>query len=155
MFGKVKHWLGIEGVKLKLIVPEEIRESDKELNGKIQFHSMNKQIITSISVKMIEKYSRGKRKDKLVDEYLLGKIQLEQKMEIPSEEIVEIDFTLPFEIKKSEMDDLENKNIFMKRLVKTAKWFNSVKSEFRIIAEANVEGVALAPFDKKIIAIKK
>ncbi len=100
MFGKVKHWLGIEGVKLKLLVPDEVKESDKELKGKIQFHSMNKQMITAISVKMIEKYSRGNRKDKLVDEYLLGEIHLEQKIEVPSEEIVEIDFTLPFEIKK-------------------------------------------------------
>jgi hypothetical protein len=154
MFGKVKHWLGIEGVKLKLLITDDVREADKELKGKIQFHSMNKQMITSISVKMIEKYSRGKRKDKLVDEYLLGEIHLEKKIEVPSEEIVEIDFTLPFEINKSEMDDLEKKNIFVKRLVKTAKWFNSVKSEFRIVAEANVKGVALQPFDKKTITIK-
>jgi hypothetical protein len=52
------------------------------------------------------------------------------------------------------MDVMEYKNIFMKRLVKTAKWFNSVKSEYNILAEAKVKGVALHPFDKRTIIIK-
>lgn len=154
MFGKVKHWLGIEGVKLKLQVPDEVKESDKVLNGKVQFQSMNKQTITSIKVKMIEKYSRGGKKDKLVDEYLLGEILLEKEIEVPNDEIIEIDFSLPFEITRSEMDEMETKNIFLKRIVKTAKWFNSVKSEFRIEAEAKVRGVKLHPFDKKPILVK-
>ena len=65
MFGKVKHWLGIEGVKLKLLIPDEVKESDKELKGKIQFHSMNKQMITSISVKvMLKSYKDLKIKKK-------------------------------------------------------------------------------------------
>ncbi len=154
MFGKVKHWLGIEGVKLKLLVPEEIQKSDDVLVGKIQFQSMNKQTITVISVKLIEKYSRGNKNEKLVDEYLLGEILLEEQIEVPKGELVEIDFTLPFEVSASEMDEMENKNIFMKRLIKTAKWFNSVKSEYNILAEAKVKGVALHPFDKKSIQIK-
>ncbi len=154
MFGKVKHWLGIEGVKLKLLVPDHVEESDRELQGKIQFQSMNKQTITSIRVKIIEKFSRGSKNEKLVDEYLLGEIHLEEEIEVPSEEIVEIDFSLPFEIKKSEMDQMAKKNFMMKRLVKTAKWFSKVKSEYRIEAEANVKGVALHPFDKKTIVIK-
>jgi len=154
MFGKVKHWLGIEGVKLKLMIPDEIKESDRELNGKIQFQSMNNQTITLISVKMIEKFSRGSKSEKLVDEYLLGEIILEKEIEIPSGEKIEIDFSLPFEIPKSEMDKMEDKNIFMKSIVKTAKWFNNVNSDFRILAEAKVKGVALHPFDKKTIVIK-
>ena len=154
MFGKVKHWLGIEGVKLKLIIPDEIKESDKELKGKIQFQSMNNQTITLISVKMIEKFSRGKKTEKLVDEYLLGEILLENEIEVPSGEQIEIDFSLPYDVPKSEMDEMEDKNMFMKRIIKTAKWFNSVNSEFRIVAEAKVKGVALHPFDKKTIVIK-
>ena len=154
MFGKVKHWLGIEGVKLKLIIPDEIKKSDKELKGKIQFQSMNNQTITLVSVKMIEKFSRGKKTEKLVDEYLLGEILLEKEIEVLSGEKIEIDFSLPFEISKSEMDEIEDKNIFMKSIIKTAKWFNNVNSDFRILAEAKVKGVVLHPFDKKTIVIK-
>jgi len=154
MFGKVKHWLGIEGVKLKLVIPEEIEATEEELKGKIQFQSMNKQVITAISIFMIEKYSRGRKEEMLVDEYLLGEIHLDKVIEIPADELIEIDFALPFKIEKSEMDEMEDSNIFMKRIVKTAKWFNKVNSEYRIEAEAKVKGVALHPFDKKEIIIK-
>ena len=154
MFGKVKHWLGIEGVKLKLVIPEEIKAEDDALKGKIQFQSMNTQVITEISIYMIEKYSRGKKEEKLVDEYLLGEIHLTDEIEVPKDEIVEIDFTLPFTIEKSEMDELESSNVLMKRIVKTAKWLNNVESYYRIEAEAKVKGVALHPFDKKAILIK-
>ena len=154
MFGKVKHWLGIEGIKLKLVVTDEISETENELKGKIQFHSMNEQTITMVSIKMIEKFSRGKKKEKLVDEYLLGEILIENEIDVPREETIEIDFSLPFEITKSEMDQMEDKNIFMKRIIKTAKWFNNVNSEYRIVAEAKVKGVALHPFDVKTIIFK-
>lgn len=154
MFGKVKHWLGIEGVKLKLVAPEEINGDETKLEGKVQFQSMNKQIITEISIFMIEKYSRGRKEEKLVDEYLLGEIHLNEEIIVPKDELIEIDFTLPFKIEKSEMDEMEDSNIFMKRLVKTAKWFSKVNSEYRIEAEAKVKGVALHPFDKKNITVK-
>jgi hypothetical protein len=154
MLGKVKHWLGIEGVKLRLLIPEEIGDKAKVLNGQIQFQSMNRQTITFIKVQMIEKYSRGRKDEKLVDEYLLGELSLDREIVIPVNEIITVEFSLPFELNKSEMDEMEGKNLFLKRIVKTAKWFNRVKSEFRIEAEAKVKGVALNPFDRKPIAFK-
>ena len=89
-----------------------------------------------------------------MDEYLLGEIHLEKEIEVPEDEVIEVDFTLPFEIEKSEMDEIESKNVIMRRLVRTAKWLSRVKSEYRIEAEAKVKGVALHPFDKKKIVIK-
>ena len=154
MFGKVKRWLGIEGVKLELVIPEEISEKEKGVSGKIQFFSMNTQTVTSIEVKMIERYSRGRKSEKLTDEYVLGLIHLDQEIEVPAEEIIEIDFMLPFKIEKSEMDDIEDRSFLLRGLVKTAKWFSNVKSEFRIEAAAKVRGGALDPFDKKEIIMK-
>jgi len=52
---------------------------------------------------------------------------------------------------KSEMDDMGDKNILLGGLVKTAKWIRGVNSEYTIIAEAKVKGVALDPFDKEIV----
>ena len=154
MFGKVKRWLGIEGVKLELVVPEEVSEKKKLISGKIQFFSMNTQTVSSIDVKLVERYSRGRKSDKLTDEYVLGSIHLDQEIEVPAEEIIEIDFTLPFKFEKSEMDEIENRSFIMSGLVKTAKWFSNVKSEYRIEAEAKVRGVALHPFDKKEVIFK-
>ncbi|MEM6963853.1 MAG: sporulation protein [Bacteroidota bacterium] len=153
MFGKVKKWLGIEGAKMELIVPEEVYEANESVTGKVRFFSMTEQKVRTIKIVIIEKYTRGRRKNKLTDEYQLGEIQLDQPFLIPANETVEIDFSLPFKIVKSEMDELGDKNIFAAGLAKTAKWINGVNSSYRIEAEADVEGVGLNPFTKREISI--
>lgn len=155
MFGKVKKWLGIEGVKLELVIPEEISEKSGVVEGKLRFQSMNAQTVTSIKVVLIERYSRGRGTEKLIDEYQLGSIQQKKNFEVPENEPVEIDFSLPFSPVKSEMDETQGKNFLYGGLVKAAKYLSAVKSEYRIEAEANVKGVALNPFDKKFIKVKK
>ena len=154
MFGKVKKWLGIEGVKLQILIPEEIKSTDEKITGKLRFTSMNTQTVTFIQLRMIEKYTRGRGDDKLIDEYELGEINLRQEIEIPADRSVDVDFELPFTTVKSEMDELEGKNLLIGQLVKTAKWIRGVQSEFRLEAEANVKGVALHPFDKVIVEVK-
>lgn len=153
MFGKVKKWLGIEGVKLELLLPEEVKADSGVLQGSIRFTSMNNQTVTFIKVIIVEKFTRGRGEEKLIDEYELGTIEVERTIEVPANEPVEIDFKLPFELLQSEMDELGNKNILFGGLVKTAKWIRGVKSEFRVIAEAKVKGVALDPFDKKMVNV--
>jgi len=154
MINKVKKWLGIEGVKLELILPEKIKESSGVVTGKIRFSSMNEQKITAIKVKMVEKYSRGRSKEKLTDEYELGEITFNQSITIPKEKAIQVDFSLPFQLKKSEMDELADANIFYGGLVKLAKGLQGVSSEFYIQAEAHVKGTALHPFDKKTIKLE-
>ena len=154
MFGKVKKWLGIEGAKIELIVPEEVYRTAGSVTGKIRFFSMNEQKVRSVKVVMIERYSRGRKKNKLTDDYEIGEIILDNSFTIPANEMVEIDFTLPFKIVKSDMDELQNKNIFAGGLVKAAKWFSSVSSSYRIEAEAKVDGVALNPFDKREVVME-
>ena len=51
MFGKVKRWLGIEGVKVELILPEEIKSGDGLIEGKLRFQSMHTQKVKSIKLK--------------------------------------------------------------------------------------------------------
>jgi len=51
MLKKVKKWLGIEGVKLELILPEEVDLSADKLVGKIQFYSMHEQEMDSLEDK--------------------------------------------------------------------------------------------------------
>ena len=151
MFGKVKQWLGIEGVKLELVVPEVVDKSSGRVEGKIRLTSMNEQKADRIIVKMVEKYTRGRKEDRMTDEYELGQIVLNQLIEVPAQQAIEIDFELPFELSKSEMDEMGDKNILFGGLVKAAKWMNGVDSEYRLEAEANVLGTALNPFDKKVI----
>ena len=154
MFGKVKKWLGIEGVKLELLLPEEAFEKEGVVNGAMRFQSMNQQTVTEVKIVLIERYSRGRGAEKLIDEYELGSIVLRQTIEVPANEPIEIDFTLPFAIPRSDIDQFGKRNFLFGGLAKVAKMTRAVKSEYRIEAEARVQGVALNPFDKKVVVIK-
>lgn len=153
MFGKVKKWLGIEGVKVELVLPEEVSEKEGIIPGILRFQSLNDQKITKIKVVLIEKYSRGRGKEKLIDEYELANIELDQQIDVPANEPIEVDFELPFELVHSDMDKMERK-ILTTGFAKLAKLVNAVKSEYRVEAEAKVKGVALNPFDRKTIKIR-
>ncbi len=154
MFKKVKKWLGIEGVKLELILPEKVKEADGIINGKIRFSSMNDQTVDAVKVVMVERFSRGRKKEKLTDEYRLGEINLVKDIPISKDNPVEINFSLPYELIKSEMDELEDKNLIFSGLVKVAKKFRAVKSEYYIEVEAKAKGTALHPFDKQKIELE-
>lgn len=155
MFGKVKKWLGIEGVKVELLLPEMVFEEVGAVSGQLVFHSKNEQVVKSVSLKLIEKYSRGRGQEKLVDEYLLGEITLKQRIVVPTDEPIGVDFTLPFQLQKSNVDEFGDKNFLTGGLVSLAKKLQAVNSEFRIEAVADVEGTALNPFDKKTIKLVK
>ena len=154
MLDKVKKWLGIEGVKLELHIPEVIEKSNDIVMGQIRLFSLTQQKVSGIKVKMIERYSRGRKQDKLTDEYVLGSIEFSQDLTIPKEEYLDIDFTLPFQIKKSEMDEIGDTNLLIGGLVKLAKSFEGVKSEYFIQAEANVVGAGLNPFVRQLIILE-
>ena len=154
MFGRVKRWLGIEGVKLELDVPGEVREKEGAVEGVLRFYSMNAQTVTHIKVVMIEHYSRGRGKEKLIDEYELGDLDLFRNIEIPAHEEVEVPFRLPFTLIKSDVDSFGDRNLLFGGLANLARLTRNARSEFRLEAEARVKGTALNPFDKKQIHLK-
>jgi hypothetical protein len=154
MFGRVKKWLGIEGVKLELIIPEKVSARDGVVEGKVRFHSMNPQQVTYIKAVLIEKYSRGRGKDRRVDEYELGAIELKENIDIPANEPLEIEFSLPFSLVKSDMDELAEKNPLLGGAVRAARLLGKVRSEYFLQAEAKVRGTALDPFDKKSLLLR-
>lgn len=149
MFGKVKKWLGIEGVKVSLFLPSEVKLSATEMEGQVKLESMHTQTVTRIHITLFEKYSRGRFKQKLTDVYKMGEIELLETIEVPAHEPVFLDFILPFVYSKSEMDELGDKNFVLKKMVGTAKFIKNVHSEFYIQVEADVEGTGLNPFDKQ------
>ena len=153
MFGKVKRWLGIEGVKVELHIPAKVDGQDGQIEGKIRFYSMHDQSVEGIRVRLIEKYKRGRRGNKLVDEYTLGEISVTREIAVPAHEYIEVEFTLPFKMVQSEMDQIEAINFMFKGLIKSAKMVKGVKSTYRIEAEADVRGTALNPFDTQELLI--
>ena len=113
MFGKVKRWLGIEGVKISLLVPEEIIGETGVIRGEVKLESMHAQTVTHIRLTLSEKYTRGRSKHKLTDLYKLGEIELDETVDVPAHEPVLIEFEIPFIMAKSEMDELADKNVVL------------------------------------------
>ena len=153
MFGKMKQWFGIEGVKVELDVPDEIIKQLGVVKGQLRFSTMKTQTVTAVKVTMIETYKRGRKEDKRIDEYQVGTVYLKEPFEIKAEEPLVLDFILPFELLKSEMDNFANKNFLTKGIAGLARMTRAVKSEFRVEVEADVDGTRLNPFDKKYVKI--
>ncbi len=154
MLGKVKQFFGIEGVKVELVLPEAVRASDGAIEGILRFQSMNTQTVTQARITVFEKYSRGRGKERLIDEYKLGEVELSEAFEVPQGEAVELPFSLPFTLVKSEMDAFGDRNILFKGLANAAKTINAVKSLYRVEVVAKVKGTALNPFDSAFIQIR-
>ncbi|MCP9235202.1 sporulation protein [Lewinella sp. JB7] len=152
MLGKVKQWLGIEGVKLELLLPPEFHPRQGSLAGTIRLTSKHAQRVSAIKVVMVEKYARGKDDDQLVDEYELGRQVITDLIDVPAEGIpVEVNFRISFTPVNSPVDNFGSKNVFYGGLAWAAKKLRGVQSEYRIEAEAQVQGVGLNPFDKQIL----
>lgn len=154
MIGKLKKFFGIEGVKLELIIPESVKATEGLIEGTIRFQSMNTQEVSYIKLAMVERYARGRGEDRKIDDYEIGSTQLDLNISIPAEEVVEINFQLPFQVVKSDMDEWGDKNILLTGVVKAAKYLSKVKSTYKVVAEAKVKGTALNPFDQKMIVLR-
>src|SRR5690606_9865171 len=153
MLKKVKKWLGIEGVRINVDVPSEIFLHEKKISGLLLLESKQDSEISEIRLRLIEKYSRGRKQNKLIDEYILGTQIIQSPIRVLANEIRAVPFDLYFEPLKSEMDHLESRNIILKGIVRTAKFLRKVQSQFRIEIEADVKGMAISPLVKKEVRI--
>lgn len=146
MLKKVKNWLGIEGVQLEFLnIPEKV-ESENMIVGSIRLTSKSDQFITDISVTVKEKYTRGRRKSKLTDEFEIGSIILPVNLELSTTESQEIKFDVPYQLLKSEIETWGDKNVLYKGVSKAAQFFKNAKSKYFVLVEANVKGNRLKPY---------
>ena len=153
MLGKLKRVLGIEGVKVDLYIKMPIDKKKKEIVGNLKFTTKTESVVKGITVKIVEKYSRGRGKDRLVDEYTIAQLELSDSFVISPEEIVEVPFSIMYEIALSEMDKMAKNNIVQRPFINFAKFLRKVKSEFTLVAEADVDGTTLNPFVKEVVEL--
>ena len=153
MLGKLKKVLGIEGVKVELILDTPIDKKIQKISGELKFTTKTKGKVNGISIKLIEKYSRGRGKSKLVDEYTVALLAMNDSFEITPEEIIEIPFSMEYEIALSEMDKIQKGSLLGRPIIGLAKFIKQVKSEYSVVAEADVQGTTLNPFDKVLVKL--
>lgn len=152
MLGKVKKWLGIEGVKLEIIVEESFSPKSFNVGGIIRLRSKDAHTVSGIKIVLIERYSRGRNEEQLIDEYELGELLVNKKIDVPAGgEPIDIPFLLPFQRIESPVDNFADKNPIFGGLAWAAKKLRKVDSEYRIEAEADIKGVGLNPFDRKVL----
>ncbi len=155
MFGKVKTWLGIEGVKMSIEVSQYFSLSKGTIEGELAFVSMSKQVITQVDIALIEKYTRGRRKHKKSSEYEMGAATYTEALNVIPGEKVFLPFTITFDTIKSEIDLLGERNFITRGLTLAAKTLKGVKSEYRLEAKARVKGTALHPVATHILKAEK
>jgi hypothetical protein len=154
MIGRVKRYFGIEGVKVFLTVPEEVAAYTGKIKGEVSFASMNRQEVTEVRVRLMERYARGRGDNKKIDEYEMGSIFLKQTIHIQPEQESQLSFILPFKKLRSEVDEFAAQNLIFQGIANLAKSAYAAQSDYYLIAEAKVKGTALSPFVKQAISIR-
>ncbi len=151
MLQKIKNILGIEGVKIGLTCPETLSKNETTIEGQVKLSSKSKNRISSIKIKLIEKYKRGRQEAILIDEYLLSEMELETDLLLQEGISETLNFSLPISLLLSDMDKLAQKNFITKGIVSMAKKAKNVKSYYRVEVEAFIEGVPVNAIAKQSI----
>ncbi len=143
MFKKIKDFLGIEGVKISLTSADEVKRDADHLEGIIKLTSQSNKTVTALTIKLIEKYKRGRKDKILINEYLLSSLDLDLNLQLGNEQVEELKFKLPLNLLKSDMDKFGEKNPFTKGLASVAKKLKGVESYYRLEASAKIAGSSL------------
>lgn len=154
MIGTFKQWLGIEGVKVVLELPEEVSAGEGFMDAVVHLYSANTQVVEFVRVVLIERYSRGRGKEQLIDEYELGETTIEGPIEVPAGGEVTLPFRLAFSVIRSDAEEWGQRNLLFKGVALLAAQLRNVSSEFRIEAQAKVKGTVLDPFDKQVVKLR-
>jgi sporulation-control protein spo0M len=104
MLKKVKNWFGIEGVKMDILLPDDIRSVDGLFSGILVFNSITTQEIINVNIKMVERYGRGRGPERLVNEYVLGELIIDKSIFIDAN--VETKLSLTFKALVATFDKL-------------------------------------------------
>ena len=140
--------MGVEGTKLRLHVLPSYPHDVATINGEIEAYSKSPQKILSIEIKLYEVYSHGRGDEKRIDEYLLGTWTSNESFWIDDQKPQLQLFKLSFDPVQSNMDKIASKGPLRRGLVQLAKSMKGVSSDYRLEAEAVVEGLKWKPFTK-------
>lgn len=152
-FQNLKNKMGIGGVSVSLQVPGQVAKDSGAVVGKINLTTKSEQELVSYKVKMYEEFTTGRGDDKKTKTFDLGTISAPLGYSIKPGEAKEIEFSLPFNVLKSNNDELKEKGGALGALGKMGSFADNEKSVYFIDAEVDVKAAALDPSDKKEIRL--
>lgn len=152
-FQTIKNKLGIGGVKVTLQAPGNASKAEGKVEGKVVLTTKSDQDVVSITVKMIEEFTTGRGDDKKTKTFTLGETKITEGFTIKTGETKEVAYTLPFSALKSSNEELAEKGGALGAIGKLGAFASNEKSEYFVVAEADVKSAALDPSDKKSIRL--
>lgn len=147
MLKKFKHMLGIEGAKVSVFLDSDAHVESGHLKGQVELISMTKVAISSIALKVEERYQRGRGKGKLVDKYTLVEKDIPVRLELAPDMPVLVPFDIRFDRIPAPIDEFASRGFFNKAVAWAAKRIKNAESSYLLTVEAIVEGTKLNPFD--------
>jgi hypothetical protein len=149
---RIKKFLGIEGVKVFFDESTQIDLKENKVEGRVIVKSKAHSNVISISIQVIEQYYRGSKENQRVSEFILfNKKIFPKNLTVTQDKPIEIPFAYDILQNKSEMDLLEERNIFIKSIIGIAKKLYRVKSVYTITATLQIIDTGIKPFTKKVL----
>ncbi len=147
-FAKVKQFMGIGTLDVKLQVPGQFRATDTTIEGTLHIVAKSDQSIIKIDIELTEEFQTGRDEEKREKSFKLGSLHLSKPFDMKTGETKEVPFSLPFHLIKSSNDQLKEKGGFMGTVGKMGAWADNEKSSFKLEATVDVKGATLDPSDK-------
>lgn len=141
LLDKIKGWLNIGGVKVKLEgVNPAVSKAGNEISGKAVLTSKSDKHVLKVNYKFIVEKTTGRGEDKETKEFVLGQSSLTEPFDIKAGESTELEFVIPYSIEKS----LKDMGGVLGAIGKLGAFAAKEKLEYFVVAEADVKGT---PFD--------
>lgn len=154
MFGKIKRWLNVEGVKISIECHDFLDLNSGTIEGQIRLVSMDDVEVEQLELRLIEIYRRGRGRSKRIDEYILGESLMKNRFVLKRQEDTTVEFKLLFKRTKSKVEHFGDKNIVTRTIATGAHWLKGVRSDFKLEVRAKVRDVAIHPYASKVLLPK-
>lgn len=142
MFEKIKHTLGIEGLRVALTIDEPVDFAGGLLRGRVHLTTLRPQTVRSLGLTLTETYSRGRGEQRRVDDYVLGAFESQTDLSVGANESLSIPFSLRFAERLSPFE-VASRGRLAGPLRSVARVANAASSKYVLRATAQVAGVAL------------
>lgn len=146
MLDRLKTYLGVEGVRLEVKLADPVRRSDGIVSGVVTLSTLRSQCVDSLSLRLTERYARGRGDHKRIDEYLLGESEVDCSIPVAPGEFVDVPFSLSFAERRTPLErQVDRLGPLASPVARLARLSYAATSTYELTAAASISGVALQP----------
>jgi hypothetical protein len=143
-FDKVKGWMNIGGVKVKIEgLNPSVKKSENQLGARVILTTKSDKQVLGMAYKFALRKTKGSGDQKEVKEFTIGSASTSEPFELKAGETKTIEFTIPYSVEKT-MADMGG---VLGGIGKLAAFASGEKLEYYVSATAKVKGAAFDPSD--------